>query len=379
MSFNTHDLNRNACMLKGPLRYNGYDWWWHSFTGHNEKTGEERSFFIEFFLCNPAFGGSMPILGQIPFNRENGIKPSYLMVKAGSWGKGAKQIHRFFGWRDVTVSSNAPYSVMAADCFASDFVLRGNVSLSVEDCATHPEYMCDPGEMSWDLKLDKQIAFNVGYGASKPFRAAQAFDMYWHAEGMRTAYSGEVTYEGEKYIVDPETCYGYADKNWGRDFTSPWIWLSSSDLFSNLTGKELKDSVFDIGGGRPVIAGKALDGKLLSAFWYEGQAYEFNFSKPALFTQTRFDCKETETEVLWHIAQTSAYGKIECRIRCDKSEMILVNYESPDGRKRHNRLWNGGTGKGRIKLYGRDDDGRLYLVDDIRAEKVGCEYGVYGK
>ncbi len=379
MSFNTHDLNRNACMLKGPLRYNGYDWWWHSFTGHNEKTGEERSFFIEFFLCNPAFGGSMPIFGQIPFNRENGIKPSYLMVKAGSWGKGAKQIHRFFGWRDVTVSSNAPYSVMAADCFASDFVLRGNVSLSVEDCAAHPEYMCDPGEMSWDLKLDKQIAFNVGYGASKPFRAAQAFDMYWHAEGMRTAYSGEVTYEGEKYIVDPETCYGYADKNWGRDFTSPWIWLSSSDLFSNLTGKKLKNSVFDIGGGRPVIAGKALDGKLLSAFWYEGQAYEFNFSKPALFTQTRFDCKETETEVLWHIAQTSAYGKIECRIRCDKSEMILMNYESPDGRKRHNRLWNGGTGKGRIKLYGRDDDGRLYLVDDIRAEKVGCEYGVYGK
>lgn len=379
MSFNTHDLNRNACMLNGPLRYNGYDWWWHSFTGHNEKTGEERSFFIEFFLCNPAFGGSMPILGQIPFNRENGIKPSYLMVKAGSWGKGAKQIHRFFGWRDVTVSSNAPYSVMAADCFASDFVLRGNVSLSVEDCAAHPEYMCDPGEMSWDLKLDKQIAFNVGYGASKPFRAAQAFDMYWHAEGMRTAYSGEVTYEGEKYIVDPETCYGYADKNWGRDFTSPWIWLSSSDLFSNLTGKKLKNSVFDIGGGRPVIAGKALDGKLLSAFWYEGQAYEFNFSKPELFTQTRFDCKETETEVLWHIAQTSAYGKIECRIRCDKSEMILMNYESPDGRKRHNRLWNGGTGKGRIKLYGRDDDGRLYLVDDIRAEKVGCEYGVYGK
>lgn len=379
MAFNIHDLNRDACMLKGPLRSRGYDWWWHSFTGKNEKTGEERSFFVEFFLCNPAFGGSMPIYGQLLFNRSNGIKPSYLMIKAGAWGEGARQIHRFFGWKDVTVSNNAPYSVMAADCFASDFVLRGSVSLSEEDCAAHPEYMCDPGEMSWDLKLDKQVAFNVGYGAAKPFRAVQAFDMYWHAEGMKTAYSGTVTYQGEKYTVDPETCYGYADKNWGRDFTSPWLWLSSCDLFSSLTGKKLKNSVFDIGGGRPVIAGKPLDRKLLSAFWYEGREYEFNFSKPALFTQTRFDCTETEDEVLWHVAQTSAYGKIECRIRCSKSEMLLVNYESPDGAKRHNRLWNGGTGHGRIKLYGRDDDGKLYLVDDILAEHVGCEYGEYCK
>lgn len=53
MSFNIHDLNRNACMLKGPLRSEGYDWWWHSFTGVNVRTGEERSFFVEFFLCNP--------------------------------------------------------------------------------------------------------------------------------------------------------------------------------------------------------------------------------------------------------------------------------------------------------------------------------------
>lgn len=379
MSFNVHDLTRNACMLKGALKADGYDWWWHSFTAHNKQTGEERSFFIEFFLCNPAFGGRMPIFGQLPSSRELGIKPSYLMIKAGSWGKGAKQIHRFFGWKDVTVSMNAPYSVIAADCFASDFVLKGSVSLSEEECAAHPEYMCSSGSMSWDLHLDKQIAFNVGYGAAKPFRAANAFEMYWHAEGMKTAFSGEVVYEGERYTVEPESCYGYSDKNWGRNFTSPWLWLSSSDLFSNLTGKQLKNSVFDIGGGRPKIAGAALDRKLLSAFWYEGREFEFNFSKPWTFTQTRFDCTETDEELLWHVAQTSADGKMECRIRCPKSEMLPVNYEAPDGTKRHNRLWNGGTGKGRIKLYARNSDGRLYLLDDINAARVGCEYGEYDK
>lgn len=66
------------------------------------------------------------------------------------------------------------------------------------------------------------------------FRKLQLFEMFWHAEGMKTAYEGEVIWNGKKYIVTPETSYGYADKNWGKDFTSPWVWLSSNNLTSNL-------------------------------------------------------------------------------------------------------------------------------------------------
>ena len=40
-------------------------------------------------------------------------------------------------------------------------------------------------------------------------------------------------------MVTPEKIYGYADKNWGRDFTSPWVWLSSNCLISQKTGKQL--------------------------------------------------------------------------------------------------------------------------------------------
>ena len=152
-------------------------------------------------------------------------------------------------------------------------------------------------------------------------------------------------------------------------------WLSSSDLYSNLAGRKLKNSAFDIGGGQPKLAGISLGRQLLSAFYYEGREFEFNFSKPALFTQTRFDCAETDEEVKWRVAQTSAYGKLEARISCPKSEMLLMNYEAPDGSMPLKRLWNGGTGKGRLKLWGRDTDGGLFLVDDIRAEHVGCEYG----
>ena len=139
--------------------------------------------------------------------------------------------------------------------------------------------MCEAGDMSWELTVDKQIAFNVGYGASKPLRDAEAFAMYWHAEGMKTAYRGSVTFNGRKYTVTPERCFGYADKNWGRDFTTPWVWLSSNCLTSKKTGQRLQNSAFDIGGGRPKIYFVPLDRRLLGVLYYEGQEYDFNFSK----------------------------------------------------------------------------------------------------
>lgn len=70
---------------------------------------------------------------------------------------------------------------------------------------------------------------------------------------MKTAYQGRITHNGRVYTVSPEKSYGYADKNWGRDFTSPWVWLSSNCLVSKRSGERLENSVFDIGGGRPQI------------------------------------------------------------------------------------------------------------------------------
>ena len=84
--FNKRDSRRNAFMLDGKFARRGYDWWWHSFTGICEETGEEVPFFIEYFTCNPSLAEDRPVLGQDPENKRNGKKPSYLMVKAGCWG-----------------------------------------------------------------------------------------------------------------------------------------------------------------------------------------------------------------------------------------------------------------------------------------------------
>lgn len=370
--FSKHDISRDTCQLFGGQAKQGYDWWWHSLTAVHAETGEEKSFFFEYFLCNPAKGGEEPVLGQLPENKAKGQQPSYIMVKAGCWGEDARQLHRFFGWKQTYVSMKEPYLVEAEDCYASEQQIKGSISITQEEAAAHPEWMCDSGELSWNLKVDKKIAFNVGYGASKLLRKIQVFEMFWHAEGMKTAYTGEITLNGEKYLVTPERCYGYADKNWGKDFTSPWVWLSSNDLISEKTGKRLENSVFDIGGGCPKVGPVALPRQLLSAFYYEGKEYEFNFSKFWTFCRTRFHSEETDTHIIWHVEQRTWRNKMVVDITCPKQDMLLVNYEAPNGTKRHNRLWNGGTGTGTIKLFHN-----FRLVDTIHAGHIGCEYGEY--
>ena len=374
MSFNKHDITRNEFQLFGGQAKRGYDWWWHSFTAKNAVTGEEKPFYIEFFLCNPKFGGDEPIFGQLKENQEKGIRPSYLMVNVGCWGDVHLQLHRFFGWNKVELNKKAPYSVKADDCYITESETYGSIKLTKEEVTSHPEYMSDAGEVKWNLKIDKKVAFNVGYGAGKLFRTIQAFEMFWHAEGMKSQFEGEIILNGEKYIVDKESSFGYADKNWGKDFTSPWVWLSSCNLKSKISGKVLNDSVFDIGGGRPKVGPIVLNRKLLSAFWYEGKAYEFNFSKFWTFTRTKFNCYEEEDKIVWHVEQKTWLNKMVTDITCLKKDMLLINYEAPNGKKLHNRLWNGGNGKGEVKLYHKGK-----LIDEIICENVGCEYGEYSK
>lgn len=370
--FQKQDQSRDAWQLKGAQARCGYDWWWHSFTGRHAETGEEKSFFIEFFTCNPAGGRSLPVFGQLPENRAAGIRPSYVMVKAGAWGEDASQLHRFFGWKKVSIGRKTPFYVRAEDCLLSESETSGSVTVTAEEAADHPEWMCDAGNMRWKLNIRKKTAFNVGYGAGRLLRTLQAFEMFWHAEGMKTEYSGEVYWNGQRYVVTPETSFGYADKNWGKDFTSPWVWLSSCNLVSERTGKQLENSVFDIGGGCPKVGPVALPRKLLSAFWYEGKEYEFNFSKFWTFTRTKFACRETDTQIIWHVDQRTWRNRMITDITCEKKDMLMVNYEAPNGKKLHNRLWNGGTGKGTVELY---HCGRL--VDRVRVSRAGCEYGEY--
>lgn len=375
---NKSDLSRNQWMLKGKLAKNGYDWWWHSFTGVNDQTGERKSFFIEFFACNPSCASNEPVIvWNDPQKNQDGIKPSYLMIKVGFWGKENAQLHRFFSLKDVVIEKGIPFSIKADDCFLSETYTKGHVTVTNEDVSLHPERMSDSGSMSWNLKINKQIAFNVGYGANSFFREINAFEMFWHAEGMKTAFSGEVIINDVKYRIEPQTCNGYADKNWGSNFTSPWVWLSSNHLYRLSNYEKLQNSVFDIGGGCPKVYGIPLKRKLLGELYLEGKEYEFNFSKFWTLSSTKMKCFETKDHLCFHIIQKNKNYRLETKVLCKKEEMLYVNYESPDGRKRYNHLYNGGTGKGILKLYKRNYFGKDELLETIYAKEIGCEYGIY--
>lgn len=370
---NKHDLSRDQYMLTGPLSKKGYDWWWHSFTAVNRKTGAEKPFYIEFFIINPTLSRLSPILGQDPKNKKEGKKPSYLMVNVGTWGEDHRQLHRFIPVPEVEISKKVPFSVKAYDCFLSETKTTGSVSCSAQQ-SHNPGYMCDQGTMEWNLKINKKIAFNVGYGASKFFRKINAFEMFWHAEGMKTEYEGTIKLDGEEYDVTPEKCFGYADKNWGSDFTSPWVWLSSCDLRSINGTKRLNNSVLEIGGGQPKIFHISIPRRLLMVLYYEGKDYEFNFSKFWTLTRTHFHCSEEKNEIIWEIHTRNRTHTMDVEARCNKGEMLLINYESPDGAHRHQRLWNGGTGTGTVTLKERRSG---KILDSMTFAHAGCEWGEY--
>ena len=92
--------------------------------------------------------------------------------------------------------------------------------------------------------------------------------------------------------------------------------------------------------------------------------------------KTQFSFEEQEETVRWLVRQENIHAVMETEVFCRKEDMLLVNYEAPDGSKRHNRLWNGGNGWGTVRLYEKND-GCLEPVDEIRATHIGCEYGEY--
>ena len=258
--------SRNGYMLSGARARRGYDWWWHSFVAVNEKTGERRPYFIEYYIINPALSDGTVVAGQLPANKSAGRKPSYAMIKAGRWGaEGKAQLHNMYPVSAFSASRDG-MDVRIGDHIATETKIKGSVSLSAADAKAHPEYMSDSGEMSWDLEAEKILSYSVGWGTSPFFRKLDAFNMYGHVAGMRTRYKGTVTFNGEKWKVDPETSSGYQDKNWGRDYTSPWVWLNCNGLTSRKTGKRLERSSLDVGGAQPVAFGISLPRRLLVAF-----------------------------------------------------------------------------------------------------------------
>lgn len=365
-------MTRNAFMLKGRLSKNGYDWWWHSFIGISRKTKKMRPFFIEYYVINPAIGRDTPVIPN-PSDKIDSQKPSFALIKAGSWGNPAKEINKFYPIRDF-FASGEKMDVRIGNSTTTNTRLKGCVFMSAKDAKDHPEYMSDAGKMSWDLTAKKVISYGVGYGASRPFRMINAFQMYWHIEGMKTEYSGTIVFDGEEYDVVPGKSFGYQDKNWGTDYTNPWIWLNCNNIRQKGGKNALKNSSLVAGGGTPVAFGIPIRRKLVIAFCYEGKLYEFNFSKIWQMNRQNFEFREDKAFVYWDIFASNLKNVITVRFRCHKKKMLFIRYINPTGGKKHTCLWSGGHAEGTITLYKRRVNGWTKIGDFV-GNMGGCEYG----
>lgn len=350
---NKHDIKRNLPMLTGKLGRSGYDRWCHSFTGINRETGKKKSFFVEYCIMNPELGGKEPIMGDKQYQ-----KPSYLLVRAGAWGKKGFSLKQYYGIEEMEVAGTF-LKITAGECFLSENNIWGRIK------GDHT--------MMWSLRMDKKVAFHIGYSASKPIREINPIDMYWHAEGMRTRFEGSVTLDGSVYDVAPNTCNGYADKKWGRNFTCPWFWLYGSQMKSQKTGKVLEKSAFAIGGGNPVVWGIPLRNKPFADVYYEGKNREINYSALWTFARMNYAVGMKRGRVLWHIKARNLTTAMEIKISCREDELQEVEYQAPDGTWNRDLMLSGGTGKGEILLYRRN--GRKYtLLDRLFVKGAGCEY-----
>ena len=350
---NKHDIKRNLPRMTGRLGSCGYDRWCHSFTGIHKETGKKKVFFVEYCIVNPELGGKEPVMGD-----KKSRWPAYLMVKAGAWGKDGFTEKRYYGIEEMEAADTF-LKITAGDCFLSENNIWGRIQ----------------GEhsMMWSLCIDKKVAFHVGYSTSRVVREINPFDMYWHAEGMKTIFAGTVTLDGNVYEVAPETCCGYADKKWGRDYTCPWFWLYGSRIKSKKTGKILDNSAFAMGGGNPVIMGIPFQNTPYADVFYEGESKEINYSKLWTFARMRYSCGMRDGKIIWHMKAMNLTTAMEVKIVCDEEEMQEVEYQSPTGEWNPNRTISGGTGKGEILLYQRK--GRDFsLIDKLLVKGVGCEY-----
>ena len=367
----------NAWQIKDAT--DEYDWWWHNMTGfENGDPSKPRSFFMEYFTINPGIKSKKPIVGPTQ-------TPCYAMMKVGFWDKNnSKQYNQFYSILDTRISTKTFNVKIGRDSnggwinTANNRRLKGKVN-TLGAKKTRKTLFSDQGSMSWDLKVKKVKHFNPMKGEkflNWITKSIEPFEMAWMVHGVMTEYEGEIvlrdkTGKSKRYVLTFDTSCGYQDKNWGRDFTNPWVWLQSSCITTE-NKREIKGACFVVGGGDPQVVDINLGKKLLIYFNDGKRKYECNFTKN-LLNSTTFKIHRSKKKLTWNVQGECENHKLKITATCPLDEMLKVKYENPSGKYCHKNLLNGGTATGTVELYSKGNK----LLKTFYFSRGGCEYGKY--
>ena len=340
INFNKHDTDRDSFMLSGALAKQGFDVWRHCIHGVSETTGKERTFILDFGGINPQLREEEPVFAK------DGTRPSYFAVMACICGEEGSVLTRYFPWDRVSTDTALDVLVSASDCFLSETRTMGRIEVSAEDVEKNPTVHPEAGKLIWDLKIKKPIALNLGYSTSGPLRDTEIMDAYWHTEGLISEYDGVIEWNGEKYLVKPETSYGYADKVWGKNAGPRWEYISCCDLTSKKNGK-LKNSAFSFGIGTQINVGPINTKEALAGGIYlDGETYEYNFSKMWMLTRSRTAEKRNGKKCVFAIAEETPLSRMKLKVTCDRNQMRELRMETTAGDLR--RMLVGGDGQAEL-------------------------------
>jgi len=84
-------------------------------------------------------------------------------------------------------------------------------------------------EMIGSLRFRSTLAWSVGLADSLPIRRSHAVPFVWTVPGAQVKYSGFVLRKRFVQFATDEL-YGYRDRNFGKDYTRSWRWLSTPSL-----------------------------------------------------------------------------------------------------------------------------------------------------
>lgn len=368
-------------VLRGKLRQEGFERWRYVFSALSRVTGRERKFFIELYIVNPALSPKSAVISQksrlaysesdlqyalagtdsaAHANDELDVKPSYVLVKAGVFGNGGKQMNKFyasslFGY----VKSTENFKV--GDCLFGSHSLFGAVSVTQQDLRIRPELLCNAGVMNWDLKFERAIECNPLYNRK---------NYLWTPIGSKSLFSGSVHLDNEEYVVLPKSSNGYIDKSWGERPNSPYFHLSSSKMTSIISGKALLNSCFALEG--------EFGGKLCATLNIEGEKYTVEnrniFKKDVII----HDCSQiTDSidgeKVHWTVSIHKGKFVIDVDIFCKGKDMFVRDYEMPQGKRCLLKILSG-SGTGEIRIYKKVGK-NLELLEHANIYDAICEFG----
>lgn len=368
-------------ILRGKLRQHGFERWTYVFSAFGKVTGQERKFFIELYIVNPGLSPKTAVLSQksrlaisesdlqyvlagtesaAHASDEIEVLPSYVLVKAGCFGPGGKQINKFFASSQLAyVKSGGAFKV--GDCLFGMRALSGSVLVSSQDLRVRPELLCDVGAMAWDLKFERVLESLPLYNRK---------NYLWAPIGAKSVFSGAVHFDGQEYSVSPRLSNGYIDKAWGSDPNSPYFHLSASKMSSIISGKPLLSSFFALEG--------EFGGKLCAAIRIEGRSY--NIESKRIFKKDVIvhDCSQVNDisdgeKVHWSVSIHRGRFVIDIDIYCRGNEMFVRDYEMPYGRRSLLKIL-GGIGSGEIRVYKKAGKNLELLEHAIVSDSI-CEFG----